>query len=51
MTCDEVDRAWEARTGSGSLAAAQQELEAAKRALADLEEEARRQGALPGWTR
>lgn len=51
MTCEEVDRAWEARTGSGSLASAQQELEAAKRALADLEEEARRQGALPGWTR
>lgn len=48
MTCEEVDLAWESRAG---LAAAQRQLEGATKALADLEEDARRQGALPGWTR
>ena len=33
------------------LAAAQRELAAARKALTDLEEEARRAGALPGWLR
>ena len=39
------------RAAEAALAAARSDLEAAKKALADLEEEARRKGALPGWLR
>ena len=39
------------RAAETALAAARRELERAKKALADLEDEARRKGALPGWLR
>jgi hypothetical protein len=39
------------RAAEAALAAARSDLERAKKALADLEEEARRKGVLPGWLR
>jgi hypothetical protein len=39
------------RAAEAALAAARSDLERAKKALADLEEEARGKGVLPGWLR
>ena len=41
----------EHQAAEAALAAARSDLERAKKALADLEEEARRKGVLPGWLR
>jgi hypothetical protein len=53
---DELDRITKQNLGStskwlGELGKAREELTAAERAIGDLEEEARRAGALPGWLR
>ena len=50
--CDgEILRQQRARTTQGELEAARDSLKRAQKALEDLEEEARRAGALPGWLR
>jgi len=52
MSCDaEVLRQQEGYKRREQLDAARQRLEQARRALADLEDEARRARALPGWLR
>jgi hypothetical protein len=53
---DELDRITKSNLGTPTkwtqeLALAREELAAAERAIGDLEEEARRAGALPGWLR
>lgn len=51
MSCEEVDEAYETRARLEELLEARRQVESAKKAVEDLEEEARRQRALPGWTR
>jgi hypothetical protein len=52
VTCDdEVLRQQAAHRAQDELSSARADLEGARAALADLQEEARRAGALPGWLR